>query len=441
MRRMASLVVVLWLLVAARAGAEGPSGAKAPDVYAIVGARIVTVSGPVLEKGTVILRDGLIEAIGETVAIPPDARVVDAQGLTLTPGLIDGYGGIGLPSPAPRAREGGGAPGPSSSPAPNLLAPEAMALDRLRPGEALKARDGGVTTALVIGKDGVLPGQSVLINLSGEKAEDMVLEQPAALHLQMTTLARQYPNSLMGTVALARQALYDAARYHEAWAAYEHAPAGKQRPRYDPRTAAWQEVAAGKQTLIVTATRENDIRRALALADEFKIKVVVAGAPQASRLTGFIKARKLPLLVSVNFDPPRPAEAGTGGFGGTPDEDQQKKDIDEATRNPVALEKAGVAFALVSGYAPDFLAGVRKAIDAGLSKEAALRALTLGSAQVLGIADRTGSLDKGKMANLVAWSGEPLTKPAKVKMVFVDGRLYEPEERPEPRKAGEEAEP
>jgi imidazolonepropionase-like amidohydrolase len=136
----------------------------------------------------------------------------------------------------------------------------------------------------------------------------------------------------------------------------------------------------------------------------------------------------LPLLVSVNFDPPR-APAG-GPFGGS-DEEREREEIAEAERNPAELHKAGVAFALVSGHAPRFLAGVQKAIERGLPREAALRAVTLGAAEALGIADRTGSLEKGKMANVVAWSGDPLAKEAKVKMVFVDGQLYEPDERPE----------
>jgi imidazolonepropionase-like amidohydrolase len=304
-----------------------------------------------------------------------------------------------------------------------------MALDRVRVADALKARDAGITTVLVIPREGVLPGQSVILNLSGDKAEAMALKQPAALHLHMSTLARQYPGSLMGTMAYARQSLDDAIRYRDEWAAYERSPAGKKRPRYDSALAAWQEVLAGREMLVVTAFRENDVRRALAIADEFKIKVAVAGARQAFRVADLVKSRKLPLLVSVNFDPPRPATF----FGSTlGDEEKERREIEEAERNPAELHKAGMGFALVSAYAPNFLAGVRKAIERGLPREAALRAVTLGAAEALGIADRTGSLEPGKIADVVAWSGEPLTKDAKAKMVFVDGQLYEPEETPAP---------
>jgi imidazolonepropionase-like amidohydrolase len=150
----------------------------------------------------------------------------------------------------------------------------------------------------------------------------------------------------------------------------------------------------------------------------------VADAPQAARVAELIKTRNLPLLVSVNFDPPRAATFGT------PDDEKEKQDIEEAERNPSELHKAGLSFALVSAFAPDFLAGVRKAIERGLPADAALRAVTLAPAEVLGVADRLGSLEAGKIGNVVVWSGEPLAKDTKAKMVFVDGALYEPDEKP-----------
>src|SRR5262249_59682347 len=146
------------------------------------------------------------------------------------------------------ARRGGrgAAPTPAPSPASGPLAPDAMSLDRLRSADALKARDQGITTALVVGKDGVLPGQSVLVNLSGEKVDDMVLRQPAAMHLHLTALTRQYPGPLMVTMAYVRQARLAAAHYRDEWAAYEKSPAGRKRPSYDRRRAAWPALAPGR---------------------------------------------------------------------------------------------------------------------------------------------------------------------------------------------------
>ncbi len=395
---------------------------RAP-VFALVGGRIVTVSGAVHEGGTLVLRDGLVEAVGAGIPVPADARVIDAKGLVITPGLIDGFGGVGLPS-APRPGGPAGPP-PAGAPAESGLRPEALALDALRAPEALKARDNGITTALVIPREGVLPGRSAIVNLSGDTAAGMVLRQPAALHLNMTTLAQRYPGSLMGTVAYSRQALLDAGRYRDEWAAYEKAPRGRKRPRYDAALQAWTDVLGGRLPLIVGTQGENDVRRALALADEFKVRVILAGGRLAARALPVLQARKPPLLLSVNFDPPAPA-----GFFGSTDDERTRREIDEAERQPARLQQAGVPFALVSGHAPDLLAGVRKAIERGLPREAALRALTLGAAEALGLADRLGSLEPGKIANVVAWSAEPLTADARPRMVFVDGELYEPDEKP-----------
>lgn len=421
MSRAPSFLAVAILGLASTRGQAARS-----DVYALVGGRVMTVSGPVIENGTIVLRDGLIESVGAGVAVPPGARVLDVKGMTVTPGLVDGFGGIGLP--AARAGAGAGGGGAPSPPASNPLAPQSLALDRVRVPDALKARDSGITTALVIPREGVLPGQSVLLNIGGDKVDGMVLKQPAALHLHLATLVRTYPGSLMGTVAYARQALYDAGHYREEWKAYEAAPRGRKRPRFDAALAAWQDVLAGRETLVVTASRENDVRRALALADEFKVRVVVAGAPQAYRVADLVKRRKLPLLVSVNFDPPRAASFGPS------DDEKERKDIEDAERNPAALHKAGVSFALVSAYAPDFLAGVRKAVERGLPADAALRAVTLAPAEILGVSDRLGSLETGKIADVVVWSGDPMAKDTKAKMVFVDGQLYEPDEKPDAHK-------
>ena len=225
----------------------------------------------------------------------------------------------------------------------------------------------------------------------------------------------------MGTMAHTRQQLLDAARYREEWTLYERSPAGRKRPRFDAALDAWREVLEGKLPLVVTAPRENDIRRALGAGR--RVQAAGGGGGRAPRLRARRRcssSARCPLLVSVNFDPPRPVPGGGG------DEDREKRDIDEATRNPAALHKAGVPFALVSGHAPGFLDGVRKAIEAGLPREAALRALTLDAARALGVADRIGSLERGKLANVVLWSGDPLDRKAQVKLVFVDGQLHEP---------------
>ena len=257
-----------------------------------------------------------------------------------------------------------------------------------------------------------------------------MLRQPAALHLHMATLARAVPGLADGHRRLrAPGPLRRRAATATSGPPTRRPRAARKRPRYDAALAAWQDVLAGQELLVVTATRENDVRRALALADEFKVKVAVAGAPQASRVADLVKSRKLPLLVSVNFDPPRAA-----AFFGGADDDKERRDIEEAERNPAELHKAGVAFALVSAYAPDFLAGVRKAIERGLPAGGRpARGHARGRRRCW--AWPTGWAAWTRARSRTWWCGRASRWPRtrRPRMVFVDGALYEPDEAPRRR--------
>ena len=416
----------------ALAFASAAFAAKEP-VYAVTNARIVTVSGATLENATIVMRDGVIVDIGANVTVPKDARVIDGKGLTVTPGIFDGFGNVGIPSPRPGAGGGGGGGGAAAAtPAANPIAPAAQIWERVRPQDALRARDSGITTVVPVPREGLVLGSASVMNLVGDRPEGMVVKNDIALAAHMATAGGQrYPGSLMGTMAFFRQALLDAGHYRDSKADYEKAPSGKSRPKFDSGLESWGEVLGGGKTFLLQTSRVGDLRRAYALADEFKLKMILAGNLHASEDAGFLKEKKPALLVSVNFDPPRAGGGGFGGFGGGADDDRERKDIADAEVNPAALHREGIAFALVSGFATDFVAGVRKAIEKGLPKDVALRAITLTPAEIYGVADRLGSLDKGKIANAVVWSGEPLTREARVRMVFVDGQLHQPEERPQ----------
>lgn len=417
--RLAMLAAALLLPSAAAHAGKTPA-------YAITKARVVTVSGAVIENATVVMRDGVLVDVGPNAAIPKDARVIDGTGLTVTPGLIDAWSGAGMPAPRTGGGPGGGGGGvAAATPAPNPIAPASNVYERVRAAEALRARDGGVTTIVPVPREGLVFGAASVMNLNGATPEAMVVKPNVGLAAALATLGQRYPGSLMGTMAFFRQALLDGAWHHAAVEAYEKAPAGRKRPAFDPGLDAWADVAAGRTPLLLQTPRLGDIRRALGLADEFKVKVVLAGNTQAFEEAALLKERKPALLVSVNYDPPRAA-----GFFGNADDDKDRAEIESAEKNPGALHKEGIRFALVSAFANDFLGGIRKAVDRGLPRDVALRAVTLTPAEILGVADRLGSLDKGKIANVVVWSGEPLTREARVKMVFVDGELYEPEERP-----------
>ena len=448
------------MAVAAGIVAAAPLAAQksVPATYAITNARIVPVSGPAIEKGTVVIRDGVITAVGATAAVPADARIVDGAGLTVYPGLIDAYGTLGMASAAPATgaaatggRGGRGAAGAGTAPtgAPNSnygigLQPEIRAVDELDPAEGAfdAAHAAGFTSALTSSGAGIFRGQSALINLDGEDVSAMVIKPGVAQHIGFSRGAGGgrgggggggYPGSLMGVFAQLRQELLDAQHYRDVKAAYEKNPRGMKRPDYDPSLEALQPVLAGKQAVVMQANTQREIERALDLAKEFSLKPIIAGGSEAPKMIARLKAENVPVLLSVNY-PRAGAGGGGGGFGGgggggrgaSPDDPEPLRllrDRVEAPKAANALAAGGVKFAIQSGANfTDFLGNMRKAVDAGLPADLALKSVTTQPAELFGVSDRLGTIEVGKIANLTVTRGDIFDPAARVTQVFVDGK-------------------
>jgi imidazolonepropionase-like amidohydrolase len=410
----------------------------APDAFAIKDAQIVTGAGKTIAKGTVVFRKGLITDVGESVKIPADARVIDGAGMIVYPGLIDGYTSLGLAAPAqaqaPAGGGGGGrqaaiaaaAAGAQPSPEARLGDPSLAAADQVKPGTSFEdPRSVGVTAALSSPRQGIFAGQSALINLAGEEASKLVLRTPVALTVQFSAgggFGGGYPGSLMGTVAYIRQSFYDAIRYRDEVDRYNRIKRGVNRPEHDKRLAALQPALRGELPVLFVANSDGDIRRALMIADEFKLKPIIAGAMYGYRVADILKAKNVPVILSVDF-PKRAADLPD-------DEDETLRALRQRAETPkgaAKLAQAGVKFAFTSGSLrpQDFIANVQKAVENGLSKDEALRALTINAAEIFGVADQLGTIEVGKIANLVVVSGDLLAKDTKVKHVFIDGDQIE----------------
>ncbi|MEK6303398.1 MAG: amidohydrolase family protein [Acidobacteriota bacterium] len=408
----------------------------APAVYAIKDAQIVTGTGKTIAKGTVVFRDGLITDVGESVKIPADARVIDGAGMTVYPGLIDGYTSLGLATPAAAAPAAGGgrqaalaAATAGQQPDPELAHgdPSLSAADQVKPGGTgmEDARAAGVTTAVTSPRQGIFAGQSAVINLAGDVSSKLILRAPLALTVQFSGSAGffgQYPNSLMGTVAFIRQTFYDAIRYRDEVDRYSRVKRGVERPAYNKKLAALQPALRGEMQVLFVANSDGDIRRALSIADEFKLKPIIEGALYGYRVADMLKARNVPVILSVDF-PKRAADLPD-------DEDEPLRVLRaraEVPKGAAQLARAGVKFAFTSGTLrpQDFIANVQKTVENGLSKDDALRALTMNAAEILGTSDQLGSVEVGKIANLVVTSGDLLAKDTKVKHVFIDGAEIE----------------
>lgn len=408
------------------------------DVYAITNARIVTVAGPIIENGTIVIRDGLIVAVGAGAVAPADARVVDGKGLTVYPGLIDSNTSLGIPqpspSPSPSPSPGGGGgfgqlrpqtflSAPNSTQPPGLQ-PEVLVEDFIRPGgeQIETARTMGITTALSVPRTGIWMGQSALINLSGDTTQQMIVRSPVAMHVGFTPLrAGTYPNSLLGVFAALRQMLLDAQRYREAHQIYERSPRNIRRPEQNRSLAALLPVLDGVMPVVMHADRQREISRALDLAQEFKLKVIIAGGMESDKVANRLRDSKVPVLLSLNF--PRRTTAAM------PEADPEPvrilRERVEAPKTAGRLVAARVPFAFQSGALTnmtDFSANIMRAIENGLSRDDALRALTIWPAEILGVADRLGSIEAGKIANLTITRGDLFDRNPRIVHVFIDGR-------------------
>lgn len=401
-----------------------------PTAVAIRNAKIVTVSGAVLNKGTVVVRGGLIESVGESVTPPADAMVIDGEGLTVYPGLIDALSTWGIPAPAPPNGRGGAA----TPPEPHSWGPEdrpqttswIKAADIIQPNDRRfeAARGAGFTAAVVFPTRGIFGGQGSLINLAGQKPGDMVLLPSVGQYIAMHTAppGAGFPVALMGVISYVRQIYLDAGRYTALKAAYDRDPRGMKRPDYD---RALEGVLESKRILL-PANRWVEIERMVRFGAELKQPTILYGMREGydARSIDHLKGKNTPVLVSLKW-PEAPRDAN-------PDDVESLRVLEDRAKAPTApavLKQAGIPFAFYSDgidQTRDLSRAVKKAIDNGLSREAAIRALTLSAAEIYGVADRLGSIEKGKIANLVVTRGEIFDDRTKVEMVFIDGVKHTP---------------
>lgn len=443
--RKRSLAALSAALLSAAVWAWAPAGAQrrpggGVDVYAITNARVVTVSGPTIERGTVVIRDGLIAAVGAGLAAPPDARAIDGTGLTVYPGLIDASTTLAIPRPTPSPSPAGGGGGlaglfgqtapsavsPNSTQLPGLQ-PEILAADIIRPGgpEIEAARNAGITAAQTAPRGNVFLGQSAVINLSGDTPQQMIVRTPVALYVGLNPIGQgHYPGSLMGVFSSVRQMLLDARRFREANEIYERNPRGLRRPEQDKSLAALLPVLARQMPVVMQADRVREIERALDLAQEFNLNLVINGGMEADRVAARLKAANVPVLLSLNF----PRRAAAASPEADPEPLRILRERVEAPKTAGRLAAAGVRFAFQSGgmtTLTDYLANAARAVEAGLSREEAVRALTLRPAEILGVSNQLGTVEVGKIANLTVTRGDLFDRARRVAHLFIDGRQVE----------------
>jgi len=417
-----------------------------PNVHALTNARIVVSPGRVLEKATLVVRNNVIEAVGANATPPADAKLWDLKGQTIYPGLIEMYSSYGLPQPA-RPAQGQGGPPASSSEEKNKGAahwnsaarPEKMAIEDFAYNKdaAEKLRGLGFTVAVVAPMQGIFRGNSAVLLLGEGETNDLVLSGNFAQHLSFNKGGGEgYPNSLMGSIALIRQTFLDAKWYAEAQANYAKAPVGQKRSEMNEALAALSPFSAGRQSVIFEVEDELNALRAAKIAKEFDLQMILGGSGKEYRRIEAVKAAGLPIILPVNF-PDAPSVA-------MPEDElaiglDELKHWDSAPENPGRLQKAGVTFALTTATLKDaatFPTKVRESIQRGLSAEAALAALTTTPAKLLGMENRLGTLEAGKLANFLITDGELFAEKTKIRETWIDGKRYEIKPAPETEPRG-----
>ena len=419
--------------------AAGAHGAKPPRVHALVGARIVVAPGKVIESGTVVLRDGVITAVGAKVEVPADARVWDLKGKTVYPGLVEAYSVRAWPQ-AKEAdkKEEGGLANPQLHPERDMTA---WAADD---AAAKKLRDAGFGAALVAPKDGILRGSSVVVELGDGAEQQSLLRQGVAQHAQLKAAGRRdagggaYPVSLMGAIALFRQTLLDAAWYGKAQAAYATNPA-QERPPVEPALAALEKVAAGGDLVVFETEDVLDTLRVAKVVRELKLKAMVVGNGEEYKRLDAVRQTGLVHILPVAF--PKAPKLEGGGDATT--DLEALRHWDAAPDNPRLLLGTGLTVAFSSYHLDDpkkLYDNLALAIKRGLKPEQALAALTTTPARLLGLSGRLGTIERGKIANLIVVEGELFVAKPKMREVWVDGNRYEIKES-KPAEAGAGVEP
>jgi imidazolonepropionase-like amidohydrolase len=416
------------LTVSARAAVpdtyDGNAFAAAPNTFAITNARIVPVSGPVIERGTLVLRNGLIAAVGASVATPKDAQVIDGTGLTVYPALVDAYTHDGMPLAAEYAAPARGAFYPVTTvraevEAPSMLKPDANVWGA--------KRKNGFGSALVAPGVGLIAGTSAFVSLAPETPDTaaLLIKPNVAMHASWDnpkpTGADDYPNSLMGEISAIRQALYDAVNADLTLSDYAKNPSGKDRPVISSQISALVPVVKKQKPLVLHADSAVAIRRALKIAKEFGLAPVIEGGAEAGMVASELKAAGASVLLSTAL--PESPKLLDGEDDPTTLQGYRYRASVPRTAGKLAAAGVPFAFATDGLKSPDeYRANVRKIIAAGLPADAATMAATQGAAKIFGAEKQLGSLTPGAIGNVLVVDGDLWGPKTKIRYLFVDGK-------------------
>jgi imidazolonepropionase-like amidohydrolase len=385
----------------------------AGESVAIVGGRIVPVTGPEIESGTVLVTAGKIAAVGRDVAIPDGARVIDASGRWVLPGFIEAHGHVGV------HEEAEGWAGSDTNEMTEPVTAQVRALDAINPAD-LGFRDavsGGVLAVNVNpGSGNPIGGQTAAIKCWGRTVDEMLLKAPAGMKAALGENPKrvygerkQTPSTRLGTAAVIRAALVDAANYLAKFEAEQRKPEEERKPvDRDLKLEALGLVLRREIPWRQHCHRADDIATALRIAGEFGFRLVIDHGTEAHLVADILAARDIPVIIGPLFTSRSKVELRNRSLA-----------------NPGKLAAAGVTIAITTDHPVvpiNFLVHQASlSVKHGLDRDVALQALTINPARIIGIDDRLGSIEPGKDADLVIWTGDPLDVLSRVERALMDG--------------------
>jgi imidazolonepropionase-like amidohydrolase len=380
---------------------------------AIVGGRVVPIAGEPVDGATILVADGRIAAVGVDLAVPEDAEVIDAHGSWVLPGFIEAHGHVGV------HEEAEGWAGQDTNEMTDPVTAQVRALDAINPAD-LGFRDaitGGVLAVNVNpGSGNPIGGQTVALKCWGRTVDEMVLREPSGLKSALGENPKRVygdqqrtPSTRLGTAAVIRGAFVDAANYLQRLDAEQRKPEGERKPvNRDLKLEALGRVLRREIPWRQHCHRADDIATAIRIADEFGYDLVIDHGTEAHLIADIIADRGIPVIIGPLMVSRSKVEVRNRSLA-----------------NPGLLARAGVTIAITTDHPVvpiNFLAHqAALSVKEGLDRETALRALTINPARIAGIDDRLGSIEVGKDADLVLWSGDPLDVLSRVEIALIEG--------------------
>ncbi len=402
-----------------------------PNVFALKNATLIVSYQNIIDDATIVIRDGIIENVGNNIQIPDDAFEIDVEGNCIYPGFIDLYSDIGMPviekenekeSDLLNKKNGFSHRNPHVRSRYN-----ASRHFKKEEAKVEKMRSQGFTVAHTIPPYGIFRGQTAIISLGKEETKDLLIKQnfSQAMSFQISKeLNGDYPTSLMGVVALIRQTFHDAEWYYNAHKTYNQNPVGFKKPEKNFDLESLIDVLKQKQPATFSVDDEIALIRALNIADEFNIKLLIKASGKEYRRLETIKAGNFPLIVPLNF-PENPEVDSFDDVIGLCLESLMHWEL--APENPAKIYEAGIDMAITSDGTIDnesFLKQLRVAVQRGLPEYAAIKALTINPARLLQIDNTHGTLEKGKKANFFIANGNIFKPKTIIEEVWVNGKKY-----------------